>query len=393
VVSTLPCHHLGWLPNDLAAHQVLVAAWLETGERASTLIRTARRGNPTGQFNEEDVVFIIGIDPHKGSHTAAVLDHREALVGELRVDADRRQRDRLLEFAAPFEPRTWAIEAAGGLGALLAQQLVAAGETVLDVPPALSARARLLDSGRTDKTDPHDARSAAIVALRHATLQPVRRPDHTAVLRLLADRRHDLVALRTQSIGRLHALLCLLIAGGMPRQLTAERAAQALRTIRPDGPVEATRKAMANELLGDIRRLDQQLAALRERIAEAVDTSGTTVTDIHGVGPIVAAIIIGHTGHVGRFPTAGHFARYNATAPIEASSGPRVRHRLNPRGNRQLNHALHIAAVTQIAHDTPGRIYFDRKLAEGKTRKEALRALKRRISDAVYRQLLTDLDH
>jgi len=335
-------------------------------------------------------VFIIGIDPHKGSHTAAVLDDHEMLVGELRVTADRRQRDRLLEFAAPFEPRTWAIEAAGGLGALLAQQLVAAGETVLDVPPALSARARLLDSGRTDKTDPHDARSAAIVALRHATLQPVRRPDHTVVLRLLADRRHDLVALRTQSIGRLHALLCLLIAGGMPRQLSAERAAKAIATIRPDGPVEVERTAMATELVGDIGRLDQQIAALRERIVEAVDTSGTTVTDIHGVGPIVAAIIIGHTGHVGRFPTAGHYARYNATAPIEASSGPRVRHRLNPRGNRQINHALHIAAVTQIGHDTPGRVYFDRKVAEGKTRKEALRALKRRISDAVYRQLLTD---
>ena len=100
--------------------------------------------------------------------------------------------------------------------------------------------------------------------------------------------------------------------------------------------------------------------------------------------------IIGHTAEVTRFPSAGHYARYNATAPLEASSGPRVRHRLNPRGNRQLNHALHVAAITQISHDTPGRVYFDRKIAEGKTRKEALRALKRRISDAVYRQLVAD---
>ncbi len=91
-----------------------------------------------------------------------------------------------------------------------------------------------------------------------------------------------------------------------------------------------------------------------------------------------------------RFPSAGHYARYNATAPLEASSGPRVRHRLNPRGNRQLNHALHVAAITQIAHDTIGRAYFERKIDEGKTRKEALRALKRRISDAVYRQLVAD---
>ena len=133
-------------------------------------------------------MFIIGIDPHKGSHTAAVLDDQEALVGELRVVADRRQREQLLRFAAPFEPRTRANEAAGGLGALLAQQLVEVGETVLEVPPALSARARLLDSGRTDKSDPHDARSAAVVALRHADLRCVRPVDHTAVLRLLADR-------------------------------------------------------------------------------------------------------------------------------------------------------------------------------------------------------------
>ena len=109
-----------------------------------------------------------------------------------------------------------------------------------------------------------------------------------------------------------------------------------------------------------------------------------------GVGPVIAAYLIGYSGDVRRFPTAGHYARYNGTAPIEASSGPRVRHRLNPRGNRQLNHAIHIAAVTQVAHDTPGRAYYLRKQAEGKTRKEAMRALKRRISDAVYRQLLAD---
>lgn len=335
-------------------------------------------------------MFVIGIDPHKGSHTAAVIDAGEQLVGELRVDAGRRQADRLLRFAAPFEPRTWAVEAAGGLGALLAQQLVAAGETVLDVPPTLSARVRLLDAGRTDKSDPHDARSAAIVALRHAGLRTVTPVDHSAVLRLLADRHHDLVAQRTRVVCRLHALLCLLIAGGMARQLTADKAARALRSVRPVELVDVERKRMALELLSDVRRLDTQLATLKDRIATAVDASGTTVTDVYGVGPVVAALVIGHTGDVRRFATAGHFARYNGTAPIEASSGPRVRHRLNPRGNRQLNHALHLAAVTQIAHPTPGRAYYERKLAENKSRKEALRSLKRRISDVVYRQLLAD---
>jgi transposase len=258
------------------------------------------------------------------------------------------------------------------------------------VPPALSARARLLDSGRTDKSDPHDARSAAVVALRHDSLQLVRPVDHTAVLRLLADRRHDLRGLRTKAVCRLHALLCLLRPGGLSDRLSADRAAKVLRSIRPDEPVAIERKRIALELLGDVRRLDQQLAAIGERITAAVEASGTTVTDVYGIGPVLAATIVGHTGHISRFPSAGHYARYNATAPIEASSGPRVRHRLNPRGNRHLNHALHIAAVTQIRNDTPGRAYFDRKIAEGKSKKEALRALKRRISDAVYRQLLAD---
>jgi transposase len=114
------------------------------------------------------------------------------------------------------------------------------------------------------------------------------------------------------------------------------------------------------------------------------------VTDLYGVGPVIAALLIGHTGDITRFPSSGHYASYNGTAPIEASSGPKVRHRLNPRGNRQLNHALHMIAVTQIRGDNPGRDYYRKKIAEGKTTREARRALKRKISDAVYRQLLAD---
>jgi len=335
-------------------------------------------------------VFVIGIDPHKGSHSAAVLDEKEELVGEVRVRAGGRQRDELVAFAARFEPRCWAIEGATGTGALLAQQLVAAGETVLDVPPTLSARARLLDTARVDKTDAHDARSAAVVALRHSKLRTVTLEDHTAVLRLLAKRHHDLVAHRTRAVCRLHTVLCLLVAGGLPRQLSAVRAAAELRRIRPSDQVRIERRRLAVELLTEVRAADRDLVALKTRITTAVTAASTTVTEVFGVGPVLAAYLVGYSGDVRRFPTAGHYARYNGTAPIEASSGPRVRHRLNPRGNRQLNHAIHIAAVTQIAHDTPGRAYYLRKQAEGKTRKEALRALKRRISDAVYRQLFAD---
>src|SRR5262249_25440506 len=158
----------------------------------------------------------------------------------------------------------------------------------------------------------------------------------------------------------------------------------------PLDQVGIERRRLAVELLTEVRAADRDLTALKTRVTTAVASSSTTVTEVFGVGPVMAAYLVGYSGDVRRFPTAGHYARYNGTAPIEASSGPRVRHRLNPRGNRQLNHVLHIAAVTQVAHDTPGRAYYLRKQAERKTKKEALRALKRRISDAVYRQLSTD---
>ena len=178
--------------------------------------------------------------------------------------------------------------------------------------------------------------------------------------------------------------------GGAGRLLSASQAGRVLRGVRGVGPVELERKRIALELVGDVRRFDNQLLALNERIVEAVLASGTTVTDIHGIGPLGAAILLGHTGDIGRFPTGGHFARYTGTAPIAASSGPTQRHRLNPGGNRQLNRALHVAAVTQIRNDTPGRGYYRRKLNEGKSRKQALRALKRQIAKTVYRHLAAD---
>jgi transposase len=147
---------------------------------------------------------------------------------------------------------------------------------------------------------------------------------------------------------------------------------------------------MALGHLADIRRLDAEIAASKARIVAAVAASGTSATELYGVGPVVAAFLIGHSGDMARFANRDHYASYNATAPIEASSGPKVRHRLNPRGNRRLNHAIHVIAISQIRHQREGRKYFDRKVAEGKTTKEALRALKRQISNAVYRQLLTD---
>ncbi|MGQ0804522.1 MAG: IS110 family transposase [Actinomycetota bacterium] len=333
----------------------------------------------------------IGVDPHKGSHTAVAIDDSEGELAKVKVRATRRQLEQLLEWAAPFAERTWAIESAGGLGYLLAQQLVAAGEEVLDVPATLAARVRVLGTGRSNKNDPNDARSVAIAALGAPRLASVGRADHAGVLRLLAKRNTDLGRARNRTACRLHALLAELVPGGIPNEINASSAERLLGGVSPASPVEAARHALALEHLDDLRRLDDQMRISKQRIAEAIAASGTSLTELFGVGPVVAAMLIGYTGDVTRFPSRDRFAAYTGTAPIEVSSGGRITHRLSRRGNRQLNHAIHIAAITQIrfAH-SPGRAFFERKVAEGKTKKEAVRALKRRISDAIYRQLLID---
>jgi len=336
------------------------------------------------------VTVLIGIDPHKGSHTAVAIDRDETKLAELRLRASKQQCARLLDWAAVFPERRWAIESAGGLGYLLAQQLVAAGEDVVDVPPTLSSRVRVLGSGKAQKNDPNDALSTAIAALRGRRLRHVELDDHVAIIRMLANRHHNVVALHTQAVCRLHAQLANLTPGGVSGHLSPARAQRLLAGVRAVNGVIAERKHQARDLLDDVVRLHRALVEVKARIAVAVAASKTSVTDVYGVGPVGAAIIIGHAGDARRFTSRDHFASYNATAPIEASSGPTKRHRLNPRGNRQLNHAMHIAAITQIGKDTPGRAYYQRKIAEGKSNKEALRALKRKISDAVYRQLVLD---
>jgi transposase len=262
---------------------------------------------------------------------------------------------------------------------------------VLDVPPKLGARVRLLATGDTNKNDPNDARSVAIAALRSASCREVTADDHAAVLKVWSKRHRDLGRTRTQVACRLHAVLCELVPGGVRRGLTAGQAAQILQAITPAGAVDAARCELAAGFLDDLRRLDAQLRDTKKKLAAAVRASGTTVTEIFGVGPVVAGIIIGDVRDVNRFPDRDHFAAYNGTAPIEVSSGQRKIYRLSRRGNRRANHAIHMAAVTQVRHQhSPGRAYYDKKLAEGKTPKEALRSLKRQISDAIFTRLRAD---
>ncbi len=335
-------------------------------------------------------MIMIGIDPHKATHTAVAVDDHEVVLGELTVRASTAQAERLCRWADNFEDRRWAVEAAHGLGYLLSQQLVAAGEMVFDVPPMLASRVRLLGTGQAQKNDPNDARSVAIAALRSERLLQVRADDHTRVIRLLVKRHRDIARLRNKHCTRLHALLLEFIPGGVPNEMTVAKARDLLEQFQITDPVAHHRVMIANELVEEISRLDAAMRTSKRRVAGAVAASGTSLTEIHGVGPIIAAMVIAYTGDITRFPTCGHYASYNATAPIEASSGPKARHRLNPRGNRQLNWAIHSIAITQLRYDTAGRRFYDRKVAEGKTTKEALRALKRRLSDVVYRHLVAD---
>jgi transposase len=148
---------------------------------------------------------------------------------------------------------------------------------------------------------------------------------------------------------------------------------------------------LASEVLRDVRTLDRKIADLNRRIEAEVEASGTTLTEIFGIGPILlAATIVGTVGNVLRFPTKAHFASYSGTAPVEASSGDVLRHRLSLAGNRKLNYALHMVATCQARSDARGGTYYRKKMAEGKSRKEALRCLKRRVCDAVFRSLLAD---
>jgi transposase len=335
-------------------------------------------------------VITIGIDPHKASLTAVAVDAAGRPLGRRRLLVHAGTLGQLTAWATGWPTRRFAVEGAYGLERPIAQQLAAAGEQVLDVPATLAARARLLNTGGRRKTDTADAASVAQVALHHPMLRIVTAEDQTTILRLLAERRDDLAGERTRILNRLHGLLRDLLPGGAPSDLTAAKAAALLRWVRPTTATAACRRQLARDLLGDLRRVDARLADNKAQARDALAATGSTLTQIHGLGVVLAAKILGHVGDIGRFPSQDHFASYTATAPLDASSGNHQRHRLNTGGNRQLNAALHLIAVCQARDPGPGRRYYLRKLSEGKTPAEARRALKRRLANVIYRRILAD---
>ena len=335
-------------------------------------------------------VITIGIDPHKASLTAVAVDLSGVPLGHRRLLVHAGTLGQLRAWAAGWPARRFAIEGAYGLGRPIAQQLAAAGEPVWDVPATLAARARLLSVGGGRKSDAADAVSVAQAALHCPRLRAVAAEDQSTILRLLSERRDDLAGERTRILNRLHGLLRDLLPGGAPTNLTADKAAALLRGLRPATATAACRRQLARDLLGDLRRVDARLADNKAQLRDALAATGSTLTQIHGLGVVVAAKLLGHIGDIHRFPSQDHFASYTATAPLDASSGNHQRHRLNTGGNRQLNAALHTIAVCQARDPGPGRRYYLRKLSEGKTPAEARRALKRRLANVIYRRILAD---
>ena len=336
------------------------------------------------------MTVMIGIDPHKRSHTAVALDEHDEVLDQIRITADPTQVRRLLAWADRWPDRVWAIENANGLGWLLSRQLVEAGQQVRDVPAALSAQVRRL-SGSGHKTDAHDARSTAVAGRHAKVLRPVVPDGLPQLLGLLVERRWQIVSARQKTLVRIHEQLVKLVPGGYPKQLSADKVARLLRSIRPADPVAIQRRHMVKELLAELRILDRKRKAINAELDQALEDYGTRLLHIDGIGRVAAATIIAIVGDVRRFPTAGHFASFTGTAPVAASSGEMVRYRLNLGGQRQMNKVLHTAAKVQTGMpQSAGRDYVQRKLAEGRTRAEATRSLKRHLSNAVYRALLAD---
>lgn len=337
---------------------------------------------------------VIGMDPHKRSVTIEVMTSDETVIGGGRYATDNTGFAEMLHAAGRIRParedRVWAVEGCNGIGHHVAMRLLQAGEEVIDVPPKLSARARVFSTGQGRKTDETDAHSVALVGTRMSGLRPVVNDEQLATLRVLVDRRRSLGQDHTRMTSQVHHLLLELIPGGAKKDLSAAQAKALLAKVRPRDIAGKTRRRVAAELIADLERVYARKKTADKELRELVAATGSKLMDLNGIGPNGAARLLVEIGDITRFPDRGHFASWNGTAPIDASSGDVVRHRLSRLGNRQINHVLHIMAVVQLRNPGLGRDYYDKKRADGKGSMEAMRCLKRRLSDIVYRTLLDD---
>lgn len=334
---------------------------------------------------------VLGMDPHKRTVTIEVMTSDETVLDGHRFTTDVPGFEAMLSFAARWPNRVWAIEGCEGIGKHVAVRLLERGETVIDVPAKLSARMRVYATGQGRKTDDTDAHSIALVGVRMGGLREVVNDETLEVLRLLVDRRRRIGEDHTRMVCQLHVLLLELIPGGGKRDLSAAQARVLLAGVRPKDLAGKTRKRVAMEFVVDLERVYLRKKAANKELIALIKQTSTKLLDLHGIGPSGAARLLVEVGDITRFPTKGHFASWTGTAPVDASSGDNMRHRLSRGGNRQINMALHMMAVVQLRNPTEGRAYYDRKVAAGKTPNEAMRCLKRRLSDVVYKTMLDDL--
>lgn len=332
----------------------------------------------------------IGIDPHKRLHAVVVVND----VGEVQVRAEfpntKEGFAELRRLGKRWKERTWAVEGCNGVGKHLAQRLFAAGERVVDVSTRRAALVRVFAGGNGRKNDDTDAHSIAMVALHTPDLPEVEADGRHVALRLVSHRRKELIGLRTQAVCRIHRDLQVLIPGGAARKLSAARAKELLATIKPRDEVGKLRRRLIADQIKDLERLDRQIEKLDVELAELVDDTPTSLRELYGVGIITTALILGEVGNVARFADKNHFASYNGTAPADRGSAGNPQPSVNSKGNRRINHAIHVVAVTQVRHHPPAKALYARKISEGKTKREALRVVKRRVSDAVFRRLVLD---
>lgn len=334
-------------------------------------------------------MVMLGVDAHKATHTIVATDTNGCELERITVRASDDGHLEAIEWAASWPARTWAIEDCRQFTRRLERALLGSGEEVVRVSPRLMALGRRVGRQR-GKSDPIDALAVARVALREPDLPRAHLDGRERELRLLLEHREDLVEERTRTQNRLRCHLHELDPGAEPparslgRQRTIDRVRSGLLGV--DGTVAR----LARELVERLDELNRSIDALEVEIAALVEPMAPALLSIPGCGALTAAKIVAETAGIRRFRSAAAYAMHNGTAPIPIWSGNTPRYRLNRGGNRQLNCALHRIAVTQLRWDGPGRHYFDRRIANGNTKKEALRALRRRLSDVTYRALLTD---
>jgi transposase len=339
-------------------------------------------------------MIMLGIDAHKRTHTVVAVDELGRRLGT-RTTTATTTADHLaiIRWADQFgNDRCWAVEDCRHLSRRLERDMLAAGERIVRVPPKLMAHSR--DSARTyGKSDPIDALAVARAALREPDLPTAHLDDDARELRLLVDHREDLVAERTRHINRLRWHLHEI-------DPTWEPDARALTTFKHLG-IAAERLAgldtviarIGADLVERIRQLTVDINQLRNELDARTTTNATNLRGVHGVGPLAAAKMIGEVAGIERFKSRHAFARHNGTAPTPVWSGNTDRHRLSRAGNRQLNAAIHRVALTQARSHPDAIAFLRRRTDAGATAKEAIRSLKRRLSDVVYRAMLADAAH